>query len=216
MKLTHVAPVILLLAGCSSKPIQIIVDQGGKPLLHVEKGQVIKWVDHKGDSKKVTFPLKPPCTELEGTNNHDTDTCTTNSFEGYAPYICVGCSDPGYDVGSKQHTIEARSVMPAATQAVASVQPGAVYCEGNTSKVYPNPLVAPKSTAENKSVVEWKIAAGEAISSFTIQLAAGTCEATDTITESNYACTMKTTAISQNYPISNACTTNGIGTLTIQ
>lgn len=218
MKMNHFASVILLLAGCS-KPIQIIVDQGGLPVLHVQKGQVIQWMDHKGGKQTVTFPLKPPCVELEGTANHDTDICTTNSFEGYVPYICKDCADPGYDVGSKQLMLEATSAarIPSSnTYAIASVQPGAVYCDSNTTKVYPDQLIAPKTTGSNKSVVEWKIAAGETISTFTIQLASGTCETSDKLTESSYACTLKPSAVSQSYTISNACSTNGIATLTIQ
>ena len=204
----------LCLTGCdTAKPTKILFLAGGKPILFATAGQVVKWVGPDGTTGvSVTFGVNSPCQETGSTN-----TCTVQSGDGYYPYDCKGCSDPGMVVGSDSG-LHGLGTTAMGVQPVANSQVGAIYCDKTTkaAKVYTDPLVASAATSASNSTVQWLPAGGSGITTYSVTLQSGTCNET-TINQTQNVCTLLASApASQTYTVTaDTCTASGSATLTV-
>jgi hypothetical protein len=199
----------LSLAGCSH-PIIVEVEGGGKSFLHPRKGDVVKWQDSAGVAFNVNFPIGSPCTEP----NNPTSICTLKQ-DGFFPYECTGCADPGLAVGSNDGQKTEAALHPSG--APRDAEAGYVFCDANTkaAKVYPSPLVITASTAAGDSKIQWFPLGGSGIATWAVTLQPGTCSEA-TINQTQPLCTLQPGAQSQTYQVTgDACTSPGTAVLTV-
>lgn len=202
---------VMLLVGCGGNKETILVLAGGKPVLYPVKGDTVHWVGPDGKTGlPVTFPTGSPCESVS-----DPTTCKIK-LEGYFPYECTGCGDPGLVVGS-DNMLKLLGAQQMSTSVIANPQVGAIYCKQNKTTIYPDPLSAPATTADSVSTVQWLPAGGSGITTFTITLQNGTCKEGTTINQAQNVCTLMVGApATQSYPVTaDACSTVGSATLNI-
>ncbi len=200
----------MLLVGCGNKET-ILVLAGGKPLLFPVKGDTVHWVGPDGKTGlPVTFPTGSPCESVS-----DPTTCKIK-LDGYYPYECTGCGDPGLVVGSDSQVNLLLGTHHMSTSTIANPQVGAIYCKQNKATIYPDPLSASAPTADSVSTVQWLPAGGSGIKIFSITLQNGTCKEGTTINQAQNVCTLLVGApATQSYPVTaDACST-GSATLNI-
>jgi hypothetical protein len=206
---------LTFLAGCGggnkSRPVTLMFLAGGKPVLNPLKDEVVKWVGPDGKTPvTVNFPIASPCKE-----GSSTSTCTMQ-LQGFFPYDCKHCSDPGVAVGSD--FLEKLGQTTLASTAVADAQVGYVFCDMGTkaAKVYQDPLSASASASGGDSTVQWLPLGGSGIMKYTIGLQSGTCKES-TVDQSQDVCTLVAGASSQTYSVTaDACSAGGTASLTIR
>jgi hypothetical protein len=134
--------------------IELFIDVGGKVLLHVQKGDVIRWTQGGAGSAGVRFPHGTPCSNADGSA-----TCTVQADRGFYTYECAGCQDPVIVVGS---TVFVNQFRPTGLAGLtrAAIYTG-IYCQAAAAGVAPNPVVADQGDSirwyGDGVVTQWKV-----------------------------------------------------------
>jgi hypothetical protein len=140
------------LSGCGGNAVNVAYNAvEHKMVLHPNRGDVIKWIDPKGNPVKVDFPAGNPCKK-----DDPVGTCTINVDAAVVPYDCAGCADPEIVVGSDISILGGAAI--ASTHIVAADRvPTPVYiqCNSNQIAVYPPEVQIPKATVMAGASVAW-------------------------------------------------------------
>ena len=197
---------LMLLSGCAKRVSRLQVQAVGKVFLNPSQGDKLTWVDSHHEPLPVTFLYGSPCREGDVTS-----TCTVNVSAGFYKYKCDGCIDPGVGVGSSSGALVLRDYKPHGHGVNSASTPDPfIYCDHGKA-------AAESVEASVGDRIQW-FGAGT-ITTWTVTVAANTCDEGTTFTQNSPICTIKSGAITHPYQVQvPACTSDPTGqsTLTIR